>query len=111
MTSQHYGMLSPPWKAHRGITPSVCVTQVWGKCYDFCVAFQESVGEEHLSGCLERWGAYEDIAGSTPMAGWIGDSQPGSHLCVVPMISGAHQPGFESQLCCPATWANLGQVT
>ena len=56
ITSRHYGMLSPPWKAHRGITPSVCVTQVWGKCYDFCVAFQESVGEEHLSGCLERWG-------------------------------------------------------
>lgn len=39
-----------------GESPSLCVTQVWGKCYDFCVAFQESVREEHPSGCLEEGG-------------------------------------------------------
>ena len=56
MTSRHRGMLSPPWDARRGITQSVYVAQVWGKCYDFCVAFQESVREEHPSGCLEEGG-------------------------------------------------------
>jgi len=49
-------MLSPPWNARWGITPSVYVAQVWGKCYDFCVVFQESVGEEHPSGRLEEGG-------------------------------------------------------
>lgn len=35
-------MLSPPWNACWGIAQFACVTQVWGKCADVCVAFQDS---------------------------------------------------------------------
>ena len=95
-----------------GESPHLCV---WPRCGESAMTsvwhFRKVLGKSTWVGAWRGGGAYEDIAGSTPMAGWLGDSQPGSHLCVFPMISGARQPGFESQLCYPATWANLGQVT